>query len=305
VTVMLLLLLLTAGGGTRGTMPVAMAQQQQTQIAEGQCGSEADELANCAAQFGDIDVGACLSCVSGALVKSAALANTTTCAAYNATFCSSIQSECQASCDDDRCGAEFSLYYLCEAAAAYKNVTSESAEQQGLCDIDCGSIGNSSDAGGTTNNGTATTNDDTGSGGNVPGSCNATWNDLRSCLIAQGRDDPAQEECDSCIQGAIPISSSTSSVDCSALNEQYCNAVTSCESVCAQAACASEFDVQLRCAAELAATAAGSTCQITKCGSDATSAAASPLIHGPGWFALNRNRAKATLAVVVVAAVAL
>jgi hypothetical protein len=250
-------------------MPAAMAQQQQTQIAEGQCGSEADELANCAAQFGDIDVGACLSCVSGALAKGATAS--TTCAAYNATFCSSIQSECQASCDDYRCGAEFSLYYLCEAAAAYKNATSESTEQQGLCDIDCGSIGNSSDTGGTgSNNGTATTNDDTGSsGGNVPGSCNSTWNDLRMCLIDQGRDGPAQQECDSCIQDAIPISSSTTSVDCSSLNEQYCTAVTSCDSVCAQAACASEFDVQLRCAAEQAATAAGSTCQITSCGSDA------------------------------------
>jgi hypothetical protein len=290
-------------------MPAAMAQQQQTQIAEGQCGSEADELANCAAQFGDIDVGACLSCVSGALVKGAALANATTCAAYNATFCSSIQSECQASCDDYRCGAEFSLYYLCEAAAAYRNVTSDSTEQQGLCDIDCGSIGNSSGTGGTgSNNGTATTNDDTGSsgGGNEPGSCNSTWNDLRMCLIDQGRDDPAQQECDSCIQDAIPISSSTTSVDCSSLNDQYCNAVTSCDSVCAQAACASEFDVQLRCAAELAATAAtGSTCQITKCGSDATSAASSLVLHAPGWEALNRNRAFATLAVVVVAAVAL
>jgi hypothetical protein len=303
-----------------------MAQQQQPPTGEGRCSSEADELADCAAQFGNIDVGACLSCVSTAIVMAsssganATTATTTTCRSYNATFCTSIQSDCQASCDDYRCGAEFSLYYLCEADANYKNVTAETPDEQGLCDINCGSIGNSSDSTGTdtdtgtgTNNGTAPSTDDGdssgngGNGGNEPGSCNATWNDLRMCLVDQGRDASAQQECDSCIQDAIPISdgssTTTSSVDCSALNEQYCNAVTSCETVCARAACAAEFDVQLRCAAEVrsSSSSSGSNCQITSCGSDATSAAA--LSGRDAW--MNRlGGAAATLAAAVVVALA-
>jgi hypothetical protein len=296
-----------------------MAQQQQQQqqppTGEGRCSSEADELADCAAQFGNIDVGACLSCVSTAIVLASA-ANTTTCRSYNATFCTSVQSGCQASCDDYRCGAEFSLYYLCEADANYKNVTTETPDEQGLCDINCGSIGNSSDSTGTgsgtgtgTNNGTAPSTDDgnsSGNGGNEPGSCNATWNDLRMCLVDQGRDASAQQECDSCIQDAIPISdaTSTTSVDCSALNEQYCNAVTSCETVCARAACAAELDVQLRCAAEVksSSSSSGSACRITSCGSDATSAAATVALSiRDAWMNRLRGAAFTVAAAFVVA----
>jgi hypothetical protein len=241
------------------------------------CGSEADDLSNCVAVVGgsSSDITPCLNCVADALkaaaeaaVASSSASSSSPCKRYNATYCTSIFSDCSGTCDDATCGAEFTSYYDCQGQNAYRQLNTTEILQGGACEIDCGGgdiVRNGTDAGGS--------NGGAGNETTVGGACNATWTDLEQCLAGQGRSDESRLQCGSCVAESIPPLGG-GSASCSSLNEQFCTAVASCANPCASKVCAEPFGRHVRCAGQSASGSGTNSCPSTSCGLGQTSAAA-------------------------------